>query len=58
MPNKNNQPSSKTDAQQVRKQNQKAAQGQGQQQYESEFASETDAEQVRKQNQQSQQNKK
>lgn len=54
MANKN-QPQEKTNAQEVRKQNQQAAQGQGQ--YGAEFASETDAQQVRKQNQQSQQNK-
>lgn len=54
MPNNKNHPASKTDAQQVRKQNQQAAQ----QQQDTEFASETDAQEVRKQNQQSQQNKK
>ncbi|ASS92235.1 MAG: gamma-type small acid-soluble spore protein [Bacillaceae bacterium] len=42
----------KTNAQQVRKQNQQSAQGFG-----TEFAAETDAQQVRQQNQQSEQNK-
>ncbi|WP_174615971.1 gamma-type small acid-soluble spore protein [Virgibacillus ihumii] len=46
-----------TNVQQVKKQNQKAAQGQGQ--YGTEFASEqTNAQQVKKQNQKSQQKKK
>jgi len=56
MPNKQNHPASKTNAKQVRKQNQQAAQGQ--QQFGEEFASETDAQEVKKQNQKSQQNKK
>lgn len=46
-----------TNVQQVKKQNQQAAQGQ-QEQYGTEFASETDAQEVRKQNQKAQQNKK
>ncbi|UOR13326.1 gamma-type small acid-soluble spore protein [Halobacillus amylolyticus] len=46
-----------TNAQQVKKQNQQAAQGQGQ--FGTEFGAEqTDAQKVRKQNQQSQANKK
>lgn len=49
MANSNN--FSKTNAQQVRKQNQQSAAGQGQ--FGTEFASETNAQQVRKQNQQS-----
>ncbi|KYG31923.1 gamma-type small acid-soluble spore protein [Alkalihalobacillus trypoxylicola] len=49
----NNNPS-KTNAQEVRKQNQASQQGQSQQ---TEFASETDAQEVRKQNQQSQSQK-
>jgi len=53
MPNNQN-PASKTNAKQVRKQNQQAAQGK---QYGEEFASETDAQEVKKQNQKSQQNK-
>lgn len=48
-----NQPS-KTNAQQVKKQNQAAAQGQ----YGTEFASETNAQEVKKQNQKAEQNKK
>lgn len=51
-----NNSASGTNVQQVKKQNQKAAQGQSQ--YGTEFASETDAQQVKKQNQQSQQKKK
>ncbi|MFD2759599.1 gamma-type small acid-soluble spore protein [Lentibacillus juripiscarius] len=51
-----NQTTAGTNVQQVKKQNQKAQQGQSQ--YGTEFASETDAQEVRKQNQQSQQNKK
>ncbi|GIO24890.1 gamma-type small acid-soluble spore protein [Oceanobacillus sp. J11TS1] len=49
----NQQNPAKTNAQQVRKQNQAAAQGQ----YGTEFASETDVQEVKKQNQQSEQNK-
>lgn len=49
----NQQNPAKTNAAQVKKQNQQAAQGQ----YGTEFASETDAQEVKKQNQQSQQNK-
>ncbi|WP_077624361.1 gamma-type small acid-soluble spore protein [Sediminibacillus massiliensis] len=49
---------SKTNKQEVRRQNQQAAQGTGQQQFGTEFASETDAQEVRRQNQKSQQNKK
>jgi small acid-soluble spore protein E (minor gamma-type SASP) len=51
---KNNQQpnASKTNVQQVQKQNQKSAQGQNY-----EFASETDAQEVRQQNQQSEQKK-
>ncbi|GAA0441147.1 hypothetical protein GCM10008983_17760 [Lentibacillus halophilus] len=45
-----------TNVQQVKKQNQKAQQGQSQ--YGTEFASETDVQEVKKQNQQSQQKKK
>ncbi|WP_062238535.1 gamma-type small acid-soluble spore protein [Fictibacillus sp. FJAT-27399] len=45
----------KTNAQQVKKQNQQSQAGQGQ--YGAEFASETDAQQVRQQNAQSQQQK-
>jgi small acid-soluble spore protein E (minor gamma-type SASP) len=45
---------SKTNAQQVKKQNQAAAQGQ----YGTEFASETNAQQVKQQNQKAEQNKK
>lgn len=48
---------SQTNVEQVKKQNQQAAQNQ-QGQFSEEFASETDAQQVKKQNQQSQQNKK
>lgn len=52
-----NKQAAKTDAQQVRQQNQQAAQGQGQ--FGTEFASEkTNAQEVKKQNQKSQQNKK
>ena len=49
-----------TNVEQVKKQNQKAAQGQQDQQgqFGTEFASETDAQEVRKQNQKSQQSKK
>lgn len=47
---------SKTNAQQVKKQNQAAAQGQGQ--FGTEFASETNAQQVKQQNQKAEQNKK
>ncbi|MGP4042560.1 gamma-type small acid-soluble spore protein [Gracilibacillus sp. D59] len=47
---------SKTDAAEVKRQNQQAAQGQGQ--FGTEFASETNAQEVRKQNQKSQNNKK
>ncbi|PRR88383.1 gamma-type small acid-soluble spore protein [Bacillus sp. NMCN6] len=43
----------KTNAQQVKKQNQASAQGQ----YGTEFASETDAQQVKKHNQKAEQNK-
>lgn len=43
-----------TDINQVKKQNQKSAQGQNQQ-YGTEFAEETDVQQVKKQNQQSKQ---
>jgi small acid-soluble spore protein E (minor gamma-type SASP) len=46
---KRNQAQSQTNAQQVRQQNQAAAQGQN-----AEFANETDAQEVRRQNQQSQ----
>ncbi|WP_090237575.1 MULTISPECIES: gamma-type small acid-soluble spore protein [Fictibacillus] len=46
---------SKTNAQQVRRQNQQSQAGQGQ--YGAEFGSETDAQQVRQQNAQSQQRK-
>lgn len=46
-----------TNVEQVKKQNQKAAQGQ-QDQYGTEFASETDAKEVMKQNKKSEQNKK
>ncbi|MBD1379661.1 gamma-type small acid-soluble spore protein [Metabacillus arenae] len=54
MANNQQQPqASKTNAQQVKKQNQAAAQGQ----YGAEFASETDAQQVRQQNAQAQQKK-
>ncbi|WP_439649635.1 gamma-type small acid-soluble spore protein [Gracilibacillus salinarum] len=53
--NKQNNPS-KTNAQEVQRQNQQAAQGQGQ--YGTEFASETNAQEVRKQNQKSQNKKK
>lgn len=45
---------SKTNAQEVRKQNQRAAQGN----YGTEFAEETNAQEVKKQNQKSQNNKK
>ncbi|MEC5424138.1 gamma-type small acid-soluble spore protein [Virgibacillus sp. C22-A2] len=51
-----NKTASGTNVQHVKKQNQKAAQGQGQ--FGTEFASETNAQEVRKQNQQSQQKKK
>lgn len=56
--NQNQQPNQPagTNAQKVQKQNQQAAQGQGQ--FGTEFASETDAQQVRQQNQKSQQKKK
>ncbi|MCP8617967.1 gamma-type small acid-soluble spore protein [Salirhabdus salicampi] len=54
--NNANQTASGTNAQEVRQQNQQAAQG-GQGQFGSEFASETDAQEVRRQNQKSQQNK-
>lgn len=55
MQNNQQQPNaSKTNAQKVQKQNQKSAQGQGQQ---TEFASETDAQEVKRQNQQSAQRK-
>ncbi|MCY8883285.1 gamma-type small acid-soluble spore protein [Bacillus subtilis] len=53
MANSNN--FSKTNAQQVRKQNQQSAAGQGQ--FGTEFASETDVQQVRQQNQSAEQNK-
>lgn len=53
MANSNN--FSKTNAQQVRKQNQQSAGQQGQ--FGTEFASETDAQQVRQQNQSAEQNK-
>ena len=46
---------SKTDVQQVKRQNQQSASGQGQ--YGTEFGSETDVQQVRKQNQSAEQNK-
>ncbi len=46
---------SKTNAAEVKRQNQQAAQGQGQ--FGAEFASETDAQEVRKQNQKSQNKK-
>lgn len=52
---KRNNPS-KTNAQEVRRQNQQAAQGNSK--YGTEFASETNAEEVRQQNQKSQNNKK
>ncbi|HLR80876.1 MAG TPA: gamma-type small acid-soluble spore protein [Bacillota bacterium] len=55
MANKPKQTQAGTNVQKVRKQNQQAAQGQGQ--FGTEFASETDAQQVKKKNQQSQQNK-
>ncbi|TMN22854.1 gamma-type small acid-soluble spore protein [Lentibacillus cibarius] len=45
-----------TNVQQVKQQNQQAAQGQSQ--YGTEFASETNAQEVKKQNQKSKQNKK
>ncbi|GAB3042484.1 gamma-type small acid-soluble spore protein [Virgibacillus ainsalahensis] len=51
-----NKTSSGTNIQDVKKQNQKAKQGQGQ--FGTEFASETNAQEVKKQNQKSQQNKK
>lgn len=46
---------SKTDVQQVKRQNQQSASGQGQ--FGTEFGSETDVQQVRKQNQSAEQNK-
>lgn len=55
-----NQTAAGTNVEQVKKQNQKAAQGQqGQQQgqFGTEFASETNAQEVKKQNQNAQQNK-
>ncbi|WP_163539988.1 gamma-type small acid-soluble spore protein [Gracilibacillus sp. YIM 98692] len=51
----NNQNPSKTNAAEVKRQNQQAAQGQGQ--FGAEFAGETNAQEVRKQNQKSQNNK-
>ncbi|MBP1970585.1 small acid-soluble spore protein E (minor gamma-type SASP) [Virgibacillus natechei] len=56
MAKKPNKTAAKTDVQEVKQQNKKAAQGQGQ--YGTEFASETNAQEVKKQNQQSQQRKK
>ncbi|MHA6252693.1 gamma-type small acid-soluble spore protein [Oceanobacillus sp. CAU 1775] len=56
MTNQQNKSKAGTNIEQVRKQNQKAAQGQGQ--YGTEFASETNAQEVKRQNQKSQQNKK
>ncbi|GAB3804127.1 gamma-type small acid-soluble spore protein [Virgibacillus kimchii] len=53
----NQNPASKTNAQEVRRQNQQAAQGQGQ--YGTEYGAEkTNAQEVRKQNQKAEQNKK
>ncbi|MUV38712.1 Small, acid-soluble spore protein gamma-type [Lentibacillus sp. JNUCC-1] len=54
MAKKPNQTQSGTNVQHVKKQNQKAQQGQ----YGTEFASETDVQEVKKRNQKSQQNKK
>lgn len=54
-PNNNQANPSKTNAAEVKRQNQQAAQGQGQ--FGTEFASETDAQEVRKQNQKSQNKK-
>ncbi len=54
MKNQQQNQASKTNAQQVRKQNAQAAQNQG---FKTEFASETNAQEVRQQNQQSQQRK-
>ncbi|SEO66722.1 small acid-soluble spore protein E (minor gamma-type SASP) [Amphibacillus marinus] len=51
-----NQNPSKTNAEEVKRQNQQSQQGQGQ--YGTEFASETDVQQVKQQNKKSQQNKK
>ncbi|WP_047981084.1 gamma-type small acid-soluble spore protein [Ornithinibacillus contaminans] len=51
-----NKSASGTNVQQVKQQNAKAAQGQGQ--FGTEFSSETNAQEVKKQNQKSQQNKK
>lgn len=61
MANRNNQANqannpSKTNAAEVKRQNQQAAQGQGK--YGTEFASETNAQEVRQQNQKSQNQKK
>ncbi|RCW62834.1 gamma-type small acid-soluble spore protein [Saliterribacillus persicus] len=53
--NQNQNPASKTNAQEVKRQNQKAAQGQGK--FGTEFASETDAQEVRQQNQKANQKK-
>jgi small acid-soluble spore protein E (minor gamma-type SASP) len=56
--NQQQNPASATNAQHVRQQNAKSAQGQNQAgQYGTEFASETNAQQVRQKNQQSQQRK-
>lgn len=52
--NQQNQNASKTNPQEVKRQNQQSAQNQGQK---TEFASETDAQEVRQQNQQSNQRK-
>lgn len=57
MANKPKRSAAGTNVDQVKKQNQQAAQGQ-QGQFGTEFASETDAQEVRKQNQKSQQSKK
>ncbi|WP_226035329.1 gamma-type small acid-soluble spore protein [Aquibacillus saliphilus] len=60
MAKNNNQPNKTvagTNVQKVKQQNQQAKQGQGQQQFGTEFASETDAQKVRQQNQKSQQKK-
>lgn len=56
MPNKRKPSKAGTNAKQVRKQNEQAAQSQPGQ-FGTEFAEETDAQEVRKQNEKSQQNK-
>ncbi len=58
MAKKPNKTAAGTNIQQVKQQNQQAAQGQSQGQFGTEFASETDAQQVKQQNQQSQAKKK